>query len=50
MQKLSKRTWTLAMVLGEAAPALPAPPMTVTAAKQVLLAGNTGSISPRAGQ
>ncbi len=41
---------TVAMALGEVAPTASAPPATVTAANQVLLADATGSVAPRAGQ
>ena len=42
--------FTVAMVLGEVAPAPSAPPATATAANRVLLSDNTGSVAPRAGQ
>jgi lipoprotein-anchoring transpeptidase ErfK/SrfK len=41
---------TVAMALGEVAPAPSAEPVTVTAANQVLLADTAGSVAPRAGQ
>jgi hypothetical protein len=41
---------TVEMVLGQTAPALSTTPATATVVKQVLAAGNTESISPRAGQ